>query len=124
MADVTLKRVEELEAYAGEHAVPSIQFRSAAKPMGVTAWGMAVIDLAPHCTDYPEHDHAKDGQEEVYVLLRGSATLHCGSESWPVSQGAIIRVGATTKRKFVTGPEGASLLALGGIPGKPFPAKP
>ena len=41
MADVTVKRFEELESYAG-------QFLYAGKGLGVTAWGMNVLRLPAH----------------------------------------------------------------------------
>ena len=65
MADVTLKRVDEIEAYAGPRAIPGIRMRPAARALGITAWGMNVIDLDAGTTRYPEHDHVTSGQEEV-----------------------------------------------------------
>ncbi len=120
MADVKLERIDEIEAYAGPRAIPGIHFRPAAGALGVTAWGMNVIDLAPGCTSYPEHDHVKDGQEEVYVLLSGTASLLAGGAEWPLAPGTLVRVGPQEKRKIVPGPEGARVLALGATPGKAY----
>jgi quercetin dioxygenase-like cupin family protein len=72
---------------------------------------------------YPDHDHASDGQEEVYVVLEGSVTLHAGEQTWPLSRGSLARVGAAQKRKLVPGPDGATVLALGGTPGKAYQPK-
>ncbi len=113
MADVTVKRFDELESYRG-------QFLYAGKGIGVTAWGMNVLKLPPNWTDYPEHDHAKEGQEEAYVVLQGSATLLAGGESWRLEPGMLVRVGAREKRKIVPGGDGVTILALGGTPGKAF----
>ncbi|HVE83319.1 MAG TPA: cupin domain-containing protein [Myxococcales bacterium] len=123
MADVTIKQVEELDYYQGDKAIPDIKFRSAGRQLGVSAWGMNVIEMQPHCSSYPEHDHAKDGQEEVYVVLRGSATLHAGEERFPLAAGAFVRVAPAQKRKFVAGPEGLLLLALGATPGQAYQAR-
>ena len=123
MSDVTVKRIEELASYEGAHAVEGMRFRYAAKQLGVSAWGMNVIEIDAGCEKYPDHDHAKDGQEEVYVVLRGAATLRAEGREWKVETGAIVRVGPQQKRKFVPGPEGVTLLALGGVPGKAYPAK-
>lgn len=122
MADVTIKQVEELDYYQGPKAVPGIKFRSAGRQLGVSAWGMNVLELQPGCENYPEHDHVKDGQEEVYVVLRGSATLHAGDERFELKPGALVRVAPAQKRKFVPGAEGLVLLALGGTPGQAYPA--
>ena len=113
MADVTVKRVEELESYAN-------QFYYAARGLGVTAWGMNVLKLPPNWADYPDHDHAADGQEEVYVVLAGSATLQADGEKWNLEPGTLARVGAAQKRKIVPGAEGVTILALGGTPGKAY----
>ena|SRR3989442_1599560 len=88
--------------------------------LGVTAWGMNVLRLPPNWPGYPDHDHAKEGQEEVYVLLQGSARLQAGGESWDLAPGTLARVGARQKRKIFPGAEGATILALGGTPGKAY----
>ena len=75
MNDVTVKRIDEIPAYVGPHALPGIEFRFAAKALGVSAWGMNIGEVAPGGTNWPVHDHLADGQEEVYVVLRGSAEL-------------------------------------------------
>ena len=74
MADVTVKRVEEFEAIFGGG------FRRVRAGLGVSSFGLAVMDLPPNFTDYPDHDQAHDHQEEVYTLLSGRATLRVGGE--------------------------------------------
>jgi len=120
MSDVTLKRIEDIEPYRGPRAIPGIAMRPAARALGVTAWGMNVIELEPDVSGYPEHDHAKDGQEEVYVVLRGSATLHAGGEAFALEPGILARVGPAQRRKIVPGAQGALVLAIGSTPGKAY----
>lgn len=119
MADVTVKRIEELESYQGPGAPPG-RFLYAGKSLGVTAWGMNVLKLPPNWTDYPDHDHKKEGQEEVYVVLQGSAKLQAGGETWNLEPGTLVRVGAAQKRKITPGDQGVTILALGGTPGKAY----
>jgi mannose-6-phosphate isomerase-like protein (cupin superfamily) len=118
MADVTIKRFDDLESYNSEG-----RFRYAAKSLGVTAWGMNLLVLPAGWADYPDHDHTKDGQEEVYLVLQGQARLIAGSESFDLTPRMFARVGAGQKRKLVPGPDGVTVLALGGTPGKPFAPK-
>jgi len=106
--------------FTGPNAIPGIKFRSAGRELGVTAWGMNVIEIDPHVAQYPEHDHTKDGQEEVYVVLRGSATLKAGGQATPLSPGTLVRVGPSEKRHFTAGPDGVTLLAIGATPGKAY----
>jgi len=113
MGDVTVKRLDELESYAG-------QFLYAGKSLGVTAFGLNVARLPASWAEYPEHDHSEDGQEEVYVVLQGSATLQADGESWELEPGMLARVGARQKRKLVPGDEGVTLLAIGGTPGRAY----
>jgi len=120
MTDIIVKSIEEIEAYAGEHAIPGIAFRPAREALGVSAWGMNVLELDPACEGYPEHDHQGDGHEEVYVVLRGSVQLRAGDVQTTLRQGDLVRVGPKTRRKFVTTDEGATLLAIGGTPGQAY----
>lgn len=120
MNDVTKKEVGELGYYQGEHALPGIKFRYAAKELGITAWGMNVLEIDAGCSAYPEHDHVEDGQEEVYVVLRGSATLSAGQEELRLKEGSLARVGPGTKRKILPGPGGVTVLAIGATPGKAY----
>jgi len=124
MDDITVKSIEEIAPYAGLNAISKIRFRAMRQALGVSAWGMNVFELDPDCAGYPEHDHQKDGQEEVYVVLRGSVVLRAGGAERTLSQGDFVRVGPETKRAFVTRSEGATLLALGGTPGKAYSPAP
>ena len=120
MDPITVKRIEEIDAYAGANAIPGIRFRPARQALGVTSWGMSVLELDPHCSGYPEHDHASEGHEEVYLVLRGSIVLMTDGTEVVLTQGTFVRVAPETKRKFVTRAEGATLVAIGGTPGKPY----
>ncbi len=120
MADVQVKRIEDVDYYDGPNAIPGIRFHSAGRSLGVTAWGMNVLEIEPGCTGYPEHDHARDGQEEVYVVLRGSATLEAGDARVELAEGTLVRVGPRQRRKFLPGDRGVTLLAIGATPGKAY----
>jgi mannose-6-phosphate isomerase-like protein (cupin superfamily) len=85
---------------------------------------MNVIAIEAGCSGYPEHDHAKDGQEEVYVVLGGFGSMEAGGKSIPLHPRTLVRVGPTTKRKIRPGPEGIVVLALGGTPGRAYGSSP
>ncbi|MEM7151851.1 MAG: hypothetical protein AAF799_03370 [Myxococcota bacterium] len=120
MSNVLVKSIEEIEAYEGPHAIQGIRFRPARQALGVTSWGMNVLELDPDCEGYPEHDHATEGHEEVYVVLRGSLVLRTPESEQSLTAGQLVRVAPELKRKFVTKDEGATLLALGGTPGQAY----
>jgi mannose-6-phosphate isomerase-like protein (cupin superfamily) len=118
MADVTIKRVEEFDSPNGGG------FCRARASLGVSAFGMQVENFPPHFEHFPEHDHAEDGQEEVYTALSGSATLHAGGKEFHLEPGVFARVGPATVRKITTGDEPVRLLAIGGTPGAAYAAPP
>ena len=116
----TKTSIAEVAPYAGPHEIPGVRFRAVRPALGVSAWGMNVLELDPNCSGYPEHDHTEDGQEEVYLVLEGRATLQVGEDAIEAGVGDLIRVEPELTRKWVTGDEGVRLLALGGTPGKAY----
>ena len=116
MADYTVKRIDEMEGiYAGH-------FKRARAELGVSSFGMQVMDLPPNLDQYPEHDHEESGQEEVFVVLRGAAEIEVDGEKVALDPETMIRVGPAAKRKIRTGAEGARVLALGATPGQAYEA--
>jgi uncharacterized cupin superfamily protein len=114
MPDVTVKRVEDFEAIFGGG------FRRVRAGLGVSSFGLAVIDLPPNFKHFPEHDQTHDEQEEVYTALSGRATLRVGGEEYELEPGVFARVGASEKRKLITGDEPARILAMGATPGRVY----
>jgi quercetin dioxygenase-like cupin family protein len=114
MADVTVKRTEDFEPTFGGGML------KARAGLGVTSFGMQILRFPPNSDRHPTHDHSERGQEEVYTVLEGAATLQAGGEEHRLEPGVFARVGPNENRKLVTGEEGAVVLALGGIPGQPF----
>lgn len=127
-ADVTHAGIEELHPIQG--FLEGFTFRRVGAELGVTAFGMSIIDMPPETTAYPEHDHSSRGpgnppahqlrQEEVYIALRGSADVEIDGRRYPVDAGHLIRVGPTARRKILPGPDGVRLLAIGGVPGQAY----
>jgi mannose-6-phosphate isomerase-like protein (cupin superfamily) len=107
MDGFTLKRIDELSSI--NHGAVKL----AGDELGVQSFGMQVLDLPAGFADYPEHDHAQDGQEEVYVVLAGSAAFTVAGERLEASPGSLLRVGPASKRTLVPGPDGVRLLAIG-----------
>ena len=116
MEPYTVKRIGDMEA------VFSGAFKRARAELGVSSFGIGVIDLPPNMDRYPEHDHSHDGQEEVYVVLSGEGAIEIEGETHPLDPETMVRVGPGVKRKVVTGDSPLRLLALGGVPGKAYEA--
>ncbi len=116
MADYTVKRLEEFEAVFGGG------FKRVRAGLGVTSFGLAVMDFPPNFEHYPVHTQQHDSQEEVYTVLSGRAKLEIGDESIELEPGIWVRVGPSETRRLSTGSESASVLAVGGVPGRPYEA--
>jgi len=111
LADVTVKRLDEFEAVFGGG------MRRVRAGLGVTSFGIQVIELPANFSGYPEHDHSHDDQEEIYTPLSGTVTLQAGGEEHELRPGTFARVGPGVRRMFVTGDQPVRFLALGGVPG-------
>ena len=118
MADYTAKKLSEMEAGFGGG------FIKARAELGVTAFGFQVIQLPPSYEDYPEHDHAESGQEEVFLALSGSGWMDIEGERVELDGETFVRVGPATRRKVHAGPEGLRMLVIGGCPDEPYAVSP
>jgi len=116
MAGYAVKKIDDMEA------VVAGTFKRARAELGVESFGFQVMDLPANLEIYPEHDHAEDGQEEVYVALQGSGEVEIEGERHPIDPETMIMVGPGVKRKIWTSDEPMRVLAIGGIPGKPYEA--
>jgi hypothetical protein len=111
VSDYTVKKIDEMEGvYLGS-------FKRARAELGVSAFGLQVIDMPPNFGDYPEHDHAGDGQEEVFMALHGGGEIEIEGERYPLDPDHMVRVAAGTKRKVWPGPDGIRMVIVGGVPG-------
>jgi uncharacterized cupin superfamily protein len=112
MPDYSVKRIDDMEAiYWGS-------FKRARGELDITSFGVQVMDLPPNADAYPEHDHAEDGQEELYVTLRGGGEMEIDGERHTIDPDTMISVKSGTTRKVLPGDEGIRLLIVGGAPGK------
>lgn len=88
--------------------------------LGVEAFGLGVMDLPPDFDRIPRHVHTFDGQEEVYIPLKGGGWIDIGDHRVPINTGTGVRVGPTASRTVISGPEGLRVLIAGGTPGKAY----
>jgi mannose-6-phosphate isomerase-like protein (cupin superfamily) len=114
MNTFTLKQIDDLAAIHGGAV------KLAADELGVESFGMQVLDFPAGFDGYPEHDHSQDGQEEVYVVLEGSAEFEVAGERATAGAGSMLRVGPNAKRTLVPGEQGVRILAIGCAPGRAY----
>jgi mannose-6-phosphate isomerase-like protein (cupin superfamily) len=110
VADYTVKNIKELEN-ATEGLAPNLEVRFTRKALGTTSSGMSFQRYAPNFRAPFGHVHSK--QEEVYVILSGSARLKLDDEIVELKEWDAIRVPPGTTRQWHAGPEGFEMLAVG-----------
>ena len=116
MGEYAVKKIDEMEAiYLGA-------FKRARAELGVESFGLQVIDMPPNYENYPEHDHAEDGQEEVFMAIRGGGEIEIAGERHPLDPDHMARVAPGVKRKVWPGPEGIRMVIVGGVPGALYEA--
>src|SRR5581483_9967507 len=111
MSGFTMRAIDEL-ASIHDGAV-----KLAGAELGLEAFGLQVLDFPAGFAHYPEHDHADDGQEEVYVVLSGSCTFLFADEHVDAESGTLVAVRPGTMRRIEPGRSGVRILAAGCTPG-------
>ena len=122
MADMTIKRIDEMEA------IWDGRFVRARASLEARSFGMNIWNLPPNWDQNWEHDHAsppvEDNEEEIYTVLRGKATLRVAGVEHVLEPGVFVRVGAAEKRVVGTADEAAQILCIGGIPDRAYESLP
>lgn len=116
MGGYAVKKISEMRGpYSGS-------FKLARAELGVSSFGIAVIEIPPGWDGYPEHDHAGDGQEEVYLALQGGGEIEVEGERHPLDTETMVRVSPGTTRKIWPGESGIRVLVVGAAPGEVYEA--
>jgi quercetin dioxygenase-like cupin family protein len=84
----------------------------ARRSLGVTSFGMNLVDIAPG-DRIPEHDETARDQEEVFVVLSGTAAVVVDGREHPAPAGTFARVDPQLSRTVVNaGVEPVTLLIV------------
>jgi GNAT superfamily N-acetyltransferase len=87
--------------------------------LGIHAFGVNAYTRGEDGTLINEHDESGSGQEELYVVLDGTATFEVDGETVDAPAGTFVFVRPEARRK-ATGD--ATVLALGATPGEAYQA--
>jgi uncharacterized cupin superfamily protein len=83
MADYTIKHEDEFESMEGSG---NATWKLARKALGATSFGFNLVEIAPG-GQIPEHDHADEGEDELYVILEGEGVIRVDGEDHPAPAG-------------------------------------
>jgi uncharacterized cupin superfamily protein len=112
MADYTVVNLKEVEDQAPNFGLsPQLEARMARVALGLENSGVSYQRLAPNFRVPFGHKHRN--QEEIYVLVGGSARIKLEDEVVDLKPLDAVRVPKDTMRGFEAGPEGAEFIAIG-----------
>jgi hypothetical protein len=112
MSDFTKVNLREVEDMAPRFGLaPGLESRFARDPLGLENSGVSYFRLGADFRTPFGHRH--EVQEEVYVLLAGTARLRVGEETVEMEPFDAVRVAPTAVRALQGGPAGAELIAFG-----------
>jgi mannose-6-phosphate isomerase-like protein (cupin superfamily) len=106
---VNMKQVEDSAPQFG--LSPKLEARFASEPLELQSAGISYQRLAPGYRIPFGHRHKQ--QEELYVIVGGSARLKIDDEIAELERWDAVRVPSESMRCFEAGPEGAEILAYG-----------
>ena len=102
----------DVENAAPKFDMPSeMDVRFARTPIGGKTLGLSLMKLEPGFRIPFGHKH--EGQEEVYVVVRGSARIKVDDEIVELGEWDAIRFEKDTMRNVEAGPDGVEYLAFG-----------
>jgi len=91
-------------------------FRALTDKLGVAGFKINQLDL-PAGKEGPEHDHAENGEEEVYAVIGGSGTLRIDGEEIPLQPGHFVYCPPNARRQMIAGDEGLTWIGIGSAAG-------
>jgi mannose-6-phosphate isomerase-like protein (cupin superfamily) len=106
---VNLKEVEDQAERFG--LSPNIEFRMGRVPLELENSGVSYQRLAPNFRIPWGHTHNQ--QEEVFVLVSGTARMKLNDEVVDLKQWDAVRIPKETMRGIEAGRDGAELIAFG-----------
>lgn len=114
MADpYTVKHVDDFEVMEGSGGAT---WRLARKSLDAGSFGFNVVDIEPG-GEIPAHDESGSGQEEVFIILEGEATLVTGEDEHAAPAGTFARYAPEVNRTIRNGSSAPVRALLIGVPG-------
>jgi mannose-6-phosphate isomerase-like protein (cupin superfamily) len=111
-ADYTVVNLKEVEDMAPRFGLsPGLESRFARAPLELESSGLSYFRIAPDFRTPFGHTHRE--QEEIYLVVGGSAKVKLDDEVVELEQWDAVRIPRGTMRAVEGGPQGAELIAFG-----------
>jgi mannose-6-phosphate isomerase-like protein (cupin superfamily) len=111
MGDYTRVNLKEVEDQAPKFGMDDLEFRTAREPLELSNSAVSYMRLSPNYRLPFGHTH--NTQEELYVLVDGTARLKLGDEVIDLKPFDAVRIPKDTMRNLEGGPQGAVVILFG-----------
>jgi mannose-6-phosphate isomerase-like protein (cupin superfamily) len=101
----------DVEDQAPKFGMDDLEFHTARAPLEMENGGLSFLRIAPNYRMPFGHHHGE--QEEVYVLVNGSARLKLDDEIVELEPWDAVRIQKDTMRNLEGGPDGAEIILFG-----------
>jgi quercetin dioxygenase-like cupin family protein len=107
-----VKPLDEFEQMEGSG---ECTWRLARKSLGVSSFGINVVDIGPG-GQIPEHTEEERDHEEVFIILDGDAKASIDGTEHPVPKGTFVRAAPEVRRKIQNDSDGPVRLLIVSAP--------
>ncbi len=104
-----------LGARAGPHPAASPYDKGVGAALGLRAFGAYQVELPPGA-ETVRHDHADDGAEDMYAVIRGSGVVLVDGAEIAVRSGHFVAVSSQSVRQVRAGGDGLVFIAVCAAP--------
>ncbi|MDX6474621.1 MAG: adenylate cyclase [Gaiellaceae bacterium] len=112
---LSIDDLDQLESSDGSMTLSPLRRRVGFRPFGVNVW------VGRQAGDRVIEEHReRDGAEELYVVLRGSAQFKLGDDQFDAPAGTLVHAPPGTLRGAIALAEDTRVLAMGAKPGEAF----
>jgi uncharacterized cupin superfamily protein len=110
----TIKSIDEFEEMEGSGGAT---WRLARKTLGAESFGFNVVDIEAG-GQIPEHNHAEEDQEEVFIILEGQGTIVTDGTEQDAPAGTFCRFAPEVNRTIRNRSDAPIRALLIGVPVK------
>jgi Cupin domain len=115
--------LDDLDRYPAQSAdapvLMPLRRRLGFRPFGLNCWTAQAVG-----SHVIERHYERDGDEELYVVVRGRATFTVGEETFDAPAGTLVHCPPGTLREAVAAEEGTLVVAAGAKPGEAYAPAP
>jgi len=116
---LSIDDLDRLPTTAGTQILRPLRRRLGFRPFGLNVW------VGAHEGDHVIEAHReRNGAEELYVVLRGTARFTLGADSFDAPAGTLVHALPGTFREATAAEAETTVLAMGAEPGKAFNPSP